>query len=130
MSCGLFVSPLLSVLLGLVGAELSGVEHLFVSFSLLLVLSPDSVRPGCGDAELHELGLTVRGVLGRQVALGTRKPDLSPPESFLSDDLEYGLKQDLSSTPMSLIFSGLDFESLSDVTEESLADDGESDFPI
>lgn len=130
MSCGLFVSLLLSVLLGLLGEELSGVELLFLSFSLLLVLSPDSARPGCGETELHELGLTVRGVLGRQVALGTRKPDLSPAESFLSDDLEYGLKLDLSSTPMSLIFSGLDFECLSEVTEESLAEDEESDFPI
>lgn len=130
VSCGLLASMLLSelVLLGFVVPELSGVELLFLSFSRLAILSPDSRRPGCGDAELQELGLTVRGVLGRQVALGTRNPDLSPLDSFLSEDLEYGLKLDLSSTPMSLIFSGLDLESLSEVIVESLAE--ESDFPI
>lgn len=128
-SSGLGASPLLSVLLGLEGAEFSDVVLLFDSWSLLLTFTPHSVRPGCGDAEPQELGLIVLGVLDLQVAPGARKHALSPPESFLSDDFEYGLKLDLSSTPMSLILSGLDFESLSEVTEESLAED-ESDFPI
>lgn len=122
-SCGLFASLLLSVLS-------SGVELLRASLSFFPVLSTDSVRPGCGETELQELGLPVRGVTGLQVALGTRKPDLSPPVSFLSDDLEYGLKLDLSSAPMSLIFSGLDLLSLSETTAESLVEDGGSDFPI
>lgn len=63
------------------------------------------------------------------MALGTRKLDLSPPVSFLSD-LAYGLKLDLSSAPMSLIFSGLDLQSLSEATAESLVEDGGSDLPI
>lgn len=87
---------------------------------------------------MQELGLPVLGVNGWQVALGTRKLVLSPLrlllESFLSDDLEYGLKLDLSSAPMSLIFSGPDLDSLSldpfDVTEDSLDEDGGSGLPI
>ena len=90
-----------------------------------------------GDADVLELGLPVLGVNGWQVALGTRKPDLSPPEpfeSFLSEGLEYGLKLDLSSTPMSLSFKGPDLDSLSldpfDVTEDSLDEGGGSGLPI
>lgn len=89
--------------------------------------------------EVQEFGVPVLGVNGWQVALGTRKPVLSPAEafedeSFFSDDLEYGLKLDLSSAPISLIFSGPDLESLSldpfAVTDDSLDEDGGSGLPI
>lgn len=115
---------LLSVLPGV-----SGVELLRASLSFFPVLSPD-LSPGCGEMELQESGLPVRGVTGRQVALGTRKLVLSPLASFLSDDLAYGLKLDLSSAPMSLIFSGLDLLSLSEATAESFDEERGSDFPI
>lgn len=102
------------------------------------------------QAEALELGLPVLGVNGWQVALGTRNPDFSPaatpalgppeqppaPGSFFSaPGLEYGLKLDLSSTPMSLSFKGPDLESLSppeplEVTEESLEEGDGSGFPI
>lgn len=71
-----------------------------------------------------ELGLPVRGVKGGQAALGTRNPDLSAElDSFLSGALEYGLKLDLSSAPMSLSFSGPDLDSLSDPLEEPVTED-------
>ncbi len=112
---GLLVS--LSVLV----PDASGV--LAASRSFFPVLSPE---PGRGETELQELGL--RGVTGRQE--DDRKHGLSAPVCFLSDDLAYGLKLDLSSAPMSLIFSGLDLQSLSEATAESLVADDRSDFPI
>lgn len=116
----------------------SVVVVLLPSDSFFSSLSPALASAGSGETEVQELGLPVLGVNGWQVALGTRKPVLSPLrlllESFLSDDLEYGLKLDLSSAPMSLIFSGPDLVSLSldpfDVTEDSLDEDGGSGFPI
>lgn len=126
---------LIRLWLALVGADPS--QFLLQSDSFFSSLSPFP-SDGIGEAEVQEFGLPVLGVNGWQVALGTRKPVFSPldtaeDESFLSADLEYGLKLDLSSTPMSLSFKGLDFDSFSldpfDVTEESL-EGGWSDLPI
>lgn len=79
----------------------SAVAPLLVpSHSLFSSLSPALPSLGNGDTEVQELGLPVLGVNGGQVALGTRKPALSPVrlpllllllllfDSFLSDDLE------------------------------------------
>lgn len=60
---------------------------------------------------------------------------VAPGSFFSAPGLEYGLKLDLSSTPMSLSFRGPDLESLSppeplEVTEESLEEGDGSGFPI
>lgn len=121
-----------------VAPEASVLQVLLQSASFFSSLSP-LASDGIGEAEVLEFGLPVPGVNGWQVALGTRKPDFSPletpeDESFLSAGLEYGLKLDLSSTPMSLSFKGPDFVSFSldpfDVTEESLDEGGGSGLPI
>lgn len=86
-----FIPPQLTLIrLWLVVLELSVVPFLLQSDSFLSSLSPH-LSLGMGDADVLELGLPVRGVNGWQVALGTRKPDFSPPdedESFLSEGLE------------------------------------------
>lgn len=112
---------------------------LLESLSFFSSRSPVLASDGSGDAEVQEFGLPVLGVNGWQVALGTRKPDLSPEEtpedeSFFSEDFEYGLKLDLSSAPMSLIFNGPDLDSFSvdpfDVTDDSFEEGGGSGLPI
>lgn len=129
---------LIRLWLTLVGADPSEEQFLLQSDSFFSSLSPFP-SDGIGEAEVLEFGLPVLGVNGWQVALGTRKPDFSPfdtpeHESFLSDGFEYGLKLDLSSTPMSLSFKGPDLDSFSldpfDVTEESLEEGGGSGLPI
>lgn len=105
------------------------------SVSFLSALSPEVLDSLEGGGVRGELGLPVLGVNGGQAALGTRNPDLSPDvDSFLSDCLEYGLKLDLSSAPMSLSFSGPDFASLSEAVEEPVTEDNlegvGSGFPI
>lgn len=127
------------ILLWLVVPEPSVVPFLLQSDSFFSSRSPHFPSDGMGEAEVLEWGLPVRGVNGWQVALGTRKPDFSPAEtpedeSFLSDGLEYGLKLDLSSTPMSLSFKGPDLDSFSldpfGVTEDNLEEGGGSGLPI
>lgn len=71
---------------------------LLPSHSFFSSLSPALPSLGSGDTEVQELGLPVLGVNGWQVALGTRKPVLSPVrlllllllllDSFFSDVLE------------------------------------------
>lgn len=72
----------------------SAVLTLLLSDSLFSSLSPVLPSAGRGETEVQELGLPVLGVNGWQVALGTRKPLLSPTrlplllDSFFSDVLE------------------------------------------
>lgn len=88
------IPPQLTLILPWLVAPEPSVEPLLLqSASFLSSLSPHFPSEGMGEAEVLECGLPVRGVNGWQVALGTRKPDFSPPEtpgdeSFLSEGLE------------------------------------------